>query len=213
MDVAPPPANQADGPQGPSDWNAEFDRQAEQVRAAAGEWAIRWSEPEGRFISAMLGLMQTHSRLVVSAQASLQTTMQTGKEQAAIEFAAARKLKEAVEALSTQTQTLQLLSVVEQENMVQRMMHETLPLFAQSLKGALVIRETAWNRAQQRRRYGVVGAIFLGVFVAGYALSAWSRHDAAAAMDRCMRNMVQGKGHTYCVMDLAMAPSPQGSGQ
>ena len=142
-------------------------------------------------------------------------TLQTGKEQAQIEFGAARKLKESVEALSAQTRNVHLLSVVEQENMVQRMMQETLPLFAQSLKGALVIRESAWNRAQQRRRAGLAGAIFLAVFIAGYALSAWSRHDAVTAMDRCMQNLVQGNGHTFCVVDLAMAapPSPSGGGQ
>ncbi len=207
MDMHPGEGDPADGPRSPTDWIAEFRRQAEEVRAAAEEWAIRWNEPEGRFISAMLGLMQTQGRLVVAAQASLETTMQLGRERSELEFAIARKLKELVEALGAQTRNVHLLSVVEQENMVQRMMQETLPLFAKSLKGALVIRESAWNRAQQRRRYGLAGAIFLAVFVAGYALSAWSRADTVAAMDRCMRSMVQGNGHTWCIVDLAM-PSP-----
>jgi hypothetical protein len=207
MDRVPGQDDPGGGPQGPTDWVAEFRRQAEAVRVAADEWAIRWHEPEGRFISAMLGLMESQARLVISAQASLQQTMQRGQQLAEVEFATARKLKESIEALSAQTRNVHLLSVVEQENMAQRMIQETLPLFASSLKGALVIRESAWNQGQQRRRYGAAGVLFLAVFAAGYALSAWSRQDAVAAMDRCMRAMVQANGHTYCLVDLAMAPS------
>jgi hypothetical protein len=207
MDEHPGADEAADEAKSATDWIAEFRRQAEEVRAAAEEWAIRWNEPEGRFISAMLGLMQTQSRLVMSAQASLHTTIQLGRDQAERELGAARKLKESVKALSAQTRNVHLLSIVEQETLVQRMMQETLPLFAKSLKGALVIRESAWNRAQQSKRYGLAGSIFLFVFIAGYALSAWSRHDTVSAMDSCVRTMVQANGHTYCVVDLAMPPS------
>ena len=179
------------------------------VRMAADEWAVRWNEPEGRFIVAMLGAMQTLSRLVVTAQASLAATASEARARAETELAAARELKRSVEAINTQSRNVHLLSMVERENMLQRMMKETLPLFADKLEGALVIREAAWNRDQRRRRYGLAGAVFLGVFMAGYSLSAWSRHDQVAAMDRCMTNLVQANGHIFCAVDLALAPSPQ----
>ncbi len=35
-------------------WLEEFKTRALAVKQAADEWAIRWNEPEGRFISAML---------------------------------------------------------------------------------------------------------------------------------------------------------------
>jgi hypothetical protein len=212
MDMHPAEGEPAGGPEGPSDWIAEFRRQCDLVRMAADEWAVRWNEPEGRFIVAMLGAMQTLSRLVVTAQASLAATASEARARAETELAAAREFKRSVEAINTQSRNVHLLSMVERENMLQRMMKETLPLFADKLEGALVIRETAWNRDQRRRRYGLAGAVFLAVFIAGYALSAWSRHDQVAAMDRCMTNLVQANGHIFCAVDLALAPSPQPQG-
>ena len=55
----------------PKDWAAEFRRQTEEIRQAAGEWAIRWQEPEGRFISALLGAIEIVGRLTVSVQSAI----------------------------------------------------------------------------------------------------------------------------------------------
>jgi len=202
-----------DGPEGdsqkPEDWIAEFRRQAEEVRAAADEWAVRWNEPEGRFISAMLGMMQAQSKLVMSAQASLQATMRLGRDHAEQEFRAARKLKESVEVLTAQTRNVRLLAVVQQENAVQRMIKETLPMFAESLKGALVIREARWNRRKARLGFAFSGIAFLAVFCAGYGLAIWSNRDRLAVYDRCLASTVPSSdGHVYCQFDTAMAAQP-----
>ena len=53
-----------------------------------------------------------------------------------------------------QARQVQIGVVVEREHMVQQMMTQTLPLFAEKLKGALVIREQGWNaKARDRRRH------------------------------------------------------------
>lgn len=105
-----------------------------------------------------------------------------------------------------QARNAQLAATVQQEDAVQRMIHETLPMFADRLKGALVIRESRWNRDKARRRHALAGLVFVGVFSAGYALCAWSDQDRLAAFDRCVAAPLQANGHTYCALDVAMAP-------
>lgn len=207
MDNHSPEGEPGGEPDGPADWIAEFRRQVAQVESAANEWAVRWNEPEGRFIAALLGAMQTFSRLVVAAQAGLAATAQEARSLAATELAQARELKRAVEGINVQARNVQLLSIVERENAVQRMIHETLPTFADRLKGALVIRESRWNRDKARRRYALAGLVFLGVFGAGYALCAWSQQDRLAAFDRCVAAPLEANGHLYCALDAAMAPA------
>ena len=207
MDIHAPEGDPVGEPDGPADWIAEFRRQVAQVERAADEWAVRWNEPEGRFISALLGAMQTFSRLVVSAQAGLAATAQEARSLAATELAQARELKGAVEAINVQARNVQLLSIVERENAVRRMIDETLPAFAERLKGALVIREFRWNRDKARRRYALAGLVFLGVFAAGYALCAWSQQDRLAAFDRCVATPLEANGHLYCALDTVMRPA------
>jgi hypothetical protein len=214
MDISPPEGEQPKVPEGPAEWIAEFRRQVALVEMAATEWAVRWHEPEGRFIAALLGAMQTFSRLVVAAQAGLEATAAHARSSAETELAQVRELKRAVEAVNVQARNVQLLSIVEREHAVQRMIDETLPMFADRLKGALVIRESRWNRDKARRRYGLAGLVFIGVFAAGYGLCAWSQQDRLAAFDRCVAAPLQANGHTYCALDVAMAPpaaSPGGS--
>jgi hypothetical protein len=101
----------------------------------------------------------------------------------------------------------QLAAVVQQENAVQRMIEETLPMFAERLKGALVIREARWNRAKARRGFALAGSVFLAVFCAGYGLSWWSSGAQLDAYDRCINApFASTDGHIYCRLDATNPP-------
>src|ERR1700753_211122 len=63
---------------GPKNWVADFRRQTDEIRAAAAEWAVRWNEPEGRFISALLGAIEMVGNLTASAQAAFEQTSREG---------------------------------------------------------------------------------------------------------------------------------------
>ena len=185
----------------------ELGRLMAEVRAAADEAEIRWQAPEGRFVTALLGVLRYHGRTAAAERSGLQDTLREGRQHVAREIEAARALYKSIEQLTNQTRTLHLLSVAEQETVLQRMMKETLPLFAEKLQGALVIRERRWNRRAEQRHYALAGLVALAVFVAGYGLCAWSDARAVAAMDRCLRSMVQSNGHTFCVVDEAFSPA------
>jgi hypothetical protein len=64
---------------GSKDWVAEFRRQTEEVRSAAAEWAVRWNEPEGRFISAMLGALEIVGKLTASVHGAFEQTSREGR--------------------------------------------------------------------------------------------------------------------------------------
>lgn len=107
-----------------------------------------------------------------------------------------------------QARNAQIAAAVQGETAVQRMIQDTLPMFADSLKGALVIREARLNHSKARRSFVLAGVVFLGVFGAGYGLSAWSDAGRLAVYDRCMASAFASKdGHVYCAVDLPGLPS------
>lgn len=190
------------------DWVAEFQRQTEAIRQAAGEWAIRWQEPEGRFVSALLGAIEIVGRLTVSVQAAIDASGKDSRAAAEAELARARELQQSAHHALTQARNLQLGAIVEQENVTIRMIDQTLPLFVERLQKVLVIREQRWNADVKRRRYALAGAVALGVFLAGFGLSWWQDSAAQAAMDRCLAHPLQAAGHYYCSIDsLYAAPA------
>jgi hypothetical protein len=195
-------------PTDPAGWAREFHAQVEAVEQAAREFAVRWDEPEGRFVAALLGVMQRLARIAAATRASMEATAQQAHTTTMAELESLRELRRSVEGVKAQTQAVQMLSALEREHAVQRMIERTLPLFAERLQGALVVREARWNAEQARKRYAIGGLVFLGVFLGGYGLSAWARHDQMALADECLRAVVQAGGHTFCVLDQALPPMP-----
>jgi hypothetical protein len=63
----------------PRDWVAEFRRQTEAIRQAGDEWAIRWQEPEGRFVSALVGAIEIVGRLAAGVQSSIDASARDGR--------------------------------------------------------------------------------------------------------------------------------------
>ena len=208
MDVIPP--GEPSSSEGPSatDWVAELRRQCEEVKLAAEEWAVRWNAPEGRFVSALLGTVEALGRVSVAVQGAIDRAAQQSRKAAEAELAQARELRGAAEAALRQVRNAQASLVVEHENVTLRMIEETLPMFAQRLQEVLVIREQRWNADVRRKRYAVAGAVALGVFLAGYALSSWQDSGQVAAVDRCLDQPLVYHGHYYCRIDSLFAPSP-----
>ena len=97
-----------------------------------------------------------------------------------------------------QARNAQINLEVAQEQAVQRMIKETLPMFARNLKEALVIREQRWNRDTAWRRYAAAAAVALAILVSGYALRTWGDRDQSPTLDWCLAHPMQGSGHIYC---------------
>lgn len=186
---------------GPKDWVAELRRQTEEIRKAGDEWAIRWQEPEGRFVSALLGAIEIVGRLTVTMQSSIEASAREGRAAAEAELAQARELQKAAQLALQQVRNLELAATAEQENLTVRMIDQTLPLFVERLEKVLVIREQAWNQGAKLRRCAIAAAATLGIFLAGFGLSWWQDGGRLAAIEACLTNPVQAAGHTYCRID------------
>ena len=213
MDTHPPDDIGGGAPKGPADWIDEFRRQCASVQHAAEEWAVRWHEPEGRFIAAMLGAVQTFSGLAISAQAAIEAASRDARASAQIELETARELARSAELALLQARNAQVLHMVESQNVEHRMIKETLPKFIQAMKGALIIRETRWNRRTESVRFSLAGLLLVGVFVGGFAACFWRDQDQVATASRCLATAFSSSGHVYCQLDgvLPQAAAPSGA--
>jgi uncharacterized membrane protein YbjE (DUF340 family) len=168
------------------------------VEEAAREWGLRWQEPEGRFVSALLGAIAMLGDLSRAAQGSIEAMARQHREAAALELAGAKEITRAAEVSLRQARQAQIALVVEKENLTLRMIKETLPLFVERLKEALIIREKRWNDDIKRRRLATAGLVTLGLVLGGYGLHMWQSWDATNALEWCLWHQLQGNGHIYC---------------
>jgi hypothetical protein len=182
----------------PDGWRAGFDRRMAEIDASLREWGVQWHEPEGRFISALLGAIAQLGELTSAGCGRMEETVRAARAAAQADLEQARELTRHAHASISQARNAQLLLHVERENLVSRMIKETLPLFAERLKEVLVIRERSWNSDVRRRRYAAAGAVVLAIFLGGYALRAWSESDRLAAFDRCLAHAQSAQGHYWC---------------
>ncbi|MGH7120588.1 MAG: hypothetical protein ACREFP_16635 [Acetobacteraceae bacterium] len=179
------------------------------MKEAAEEWAIRWQEPEGKLISALLGAIEVLGRVIASAQGAIEGAGRDVRQSAQTELAEVREMRRAVEVSLQQARNAELALVVHKEELTIRMINQTLPLFADRLHDALVIRERSWNAESRFRRYALVVGAVLGVFVFGYVLSAWQGDERIAAFDACLVRPLQAGGHFYCDIDSWFPPLPE----
>ena len=89
MDASPPEGGPERVGQSAPEWVEEFKRRSLEVQRAADEWAVRWQEPEGRFISALLGAVETLGRLAASGQAMIEVVARDSRAAAEAEYAQA----------------------------------------------------------------------------------------------------------------------------
>lgn len=119
-----------------------------------------------------------------------------------------RNLREAIEGANhvvrqgdfalRQARQMQTGLVVERQHLVQKMVDETLPMFAEKLNEVLVIREQGWNAKARDRRYAIAAAISVALLLVGYCLSWWQDSGQVAAFNRCIAHPVQFEGQLYC---------------
>jgi hypothetical protein len=196
--VTTPPPPEGDRPK---DWVADFRRQTEEVRLAAAEWAVRWDEPEGRFISALLGAVEIVGRLTASVQGAFEQTSKDGRVAAEAELLKAKELHRAAQLALTQIRNIELAAKAEHEAVAVQMMDQTLPLFIERLEKVRVIREQGWNKGVERRRYVTGGAVVLAIFLGGFGLARWEDHGVMARMGACLNHPILAGGHLYCQID------------
>ena len=168
------------------------------VEEAAREWGLRSDSREGKFVSAFLGTVSWLSRLSVSAHAGQQALSREQREAAATDLARVQEITRAANISLSQARNALIGLEVERENAIVRMIHETLPVFAERLQGALIIREKSWNEGQRFKRYALVATVTLGLVVGGYGWRAWQDTGATTVLDRCLSHAVEGNGRIYC---------------
>ena len=158
----------------------------------------RWLEGQAQALAGLAGLLDAQSLRFEELIGGIKSAADAELRKAAAATELANQAIKAGELTLRQARTAQIALAVEREGLVLRMIQETLPLFADRLKQALVIREQRWNNDLRRRRYAAAGAVALAVFLGGYALRAWSESDRLAAFDRCMAHAQLVQGHYWC---------------
>ena len=158
----------------------------------------RWLEGQAQALAGLAGLLDDQTIRFEELIGGIRTAADAELQKAAAATELANQAIKAGELTLRQARTAQIALEVERESLVLRMIKETLPLFADRLKQALVIREQRWNDDIRRRRYVAAGAVALAVFLGGYALRAWSESDRLAAFDRCLAHAQLVQGHYWC---------------
>jgi hypothetical protein len=176
------------------------------VQQAADEWAIRWNEPEGRFISALLTAMQTFSRLAVSAQATIEIAAQEGRASARADLERVRELARSAEIVLAQARAAQYHLHLSEQTLVSRLVNDTLPLFAQHMKEALVIRERRWNRDKGRQRMATAVAAALGLVMFGFVIRTALDWDRLALAESCAEHPIAAGQRVVCEIGASAAP-------
>jgi hypothetical protein len=182
----------------PASWEAEFQQQVAAVENAARAWGVRPDSLEGRFVSALLTATSSLGRLCAAALAGCEGLARENREAVERELAAAQEITRAAKAGLTQADVMLTVVQVEKENLVAKMIKETLPLFAERLKEALIIREKRWNDDVKRRRFATAGAVTLALVSAAYGVRAWQDDAVTGAFYRCLGHPLQASGHFYC---------------
>ncbi len=178
---------------------------AERLRQAGRDEGIEADGPLGQWLEAQVqallglaGVLQGQDDRVGELLGRIENT-------AGLEL---RNLREAIEGANhvvrqgefalRQARQMQAGVVVERQHLVQKMVDETLPMFAEKLNGALVIREQGWNAKARDRRYAIAAAISAALILIGYSLSWWQDSGQVAAFNRCITHPVQFEDQLYC---------------
>jgi len=180
-------------------WAGEFERLVADVEAAAEEWGVERGSVEGRFVSALLGTTRWLGRLCVAAQVRAEAVARGNREATERELAAAREITRSARAGLNQADIMLTVVQVEKENLVAKMIKETLPLFAERLKDVLVIREKRLNDNVKRHNFVTSGLAVLAVLAVGYGLHMWQTWDGMTAINWCVWHQLHATdGQTYC---------------
>jgi len=202
-DRAPPPS-ESEGEGAAPGSVAEFAGIRRTVEDAAREWGLRPDEPEGQFVSALLGAIGWFARLHEAAMQRLEAVASERAAVAKMQLDAAAELRRHADAALHQARTAMIQEEVIRETLVVRMIEQTFPMFAERLQKCLFIKEWVVNTGIRQRRFylnaGIAVAVVLGSYVAGrFDQPGPSR--AAAIGTYCDAKAFLSGGHFYCLMD------------
>ncbi|MGH7122006.1 MAG: hypothetical protein ACREFP_23935 [Acetobacteraceae bacterium] len=169
----------------------------------------RWLGGQAQALEALADVLDGQSSRFEEIVARIDAAADVEIRKLATAIEAARKLMKQGELALAQARNAELALVVHKEELTIRMIRETLPLFADRLHDALVIREHRWNRESLFRRYALVAGAVLGVFVCGYLVAAWQGDNRIMAFDDCVVHPIQSGGHVYCNIDSWFPRSPR----
>jgi hypothetical protein len=180
---------------------------AEGLIAAGHAEGIEPQGPLGQWLDAQAEALRALAEILGGQELRFEELMQDVRAAASVELeklgaatALANNVVRGGEVALRQARTAQISLQVEKENLTAMMVKETLPLFVERLKEALIIRERRWNDDVKRRRLATVGLVVVGLVFGGYAVHVWQAWDATSAFDWCWAHALPSSGRVYCDM-------------
>jgi hypothetical protein len=181
--------------------------------AEARREGIEPDGPLGRWLAAQAGALESLAFVLEGQGARVEKVLGDIDRAAAIELQkAAAALEQGKNVLSegkialAQARTAQYHLHLSEQTLVNKLVNDTLPLFAQQMKEVLVIRERRWNQDKGFQRMALAGVFAIVVFLSGFVVRTWVDWDELGVVDRCALHTSIAGGHTMC--DLTASASP-----
>ena len=169
--------------------------------------------PLGRWLAAQAGALESLA-FVLQSQADRADALLSGidvaaKAELAKAAAALEQGKKAIaqgEIVLAQARAAQYHLHLSEQTLVSRLVNDTLPLFAQHMKEALVIRERRWNQDKGRQRMALAGAMTLAVFLSGFVIRTAVDWDRLGLAERCAAHPISEGTRVVCEISPSAAP-------
>lgn len=169
--------------------------------------------PLGHWLAAQAGALESLAFVLQSqadrAEALLNGIDAAAKAELAKAAAALEQGKKAIaqgEIVLAQARAAQYHLHLSEQTLVSRLVNDTLPLFAQHMKEALVIRERRWNRDKGRQRMVLTGSMTLAVFLSGFAIRTVVDWDRLGLAERCAAHPISEGSRTVCEISASATP-------
>lgn len=159
----------------------------------------RWLDGQAKALRALGDVIDTQNARTDGLLAGIATA-------ANAEVAKTRAATEQARVALRQAQEAHAVTKAEREGAIKAMISETTPDFVKELRGALVLREQAWNEGVKRRRFFVASGVTLALFLCGYGLRAWSDMAAVGTLQACLARPLVDDGHVYCDVTSMQEP-------
>jgi hypothetical protein len=160
----------------------------------------RWLEAQAEALRALAEILGGQELRFEELMRNVSAAARAELEKLATATELGNNVVRAGEVALRQARTAQISLRVEKENLTAMMVKETLPLFVERLKEALIIRERRWNDDVKRRRLATAGLVVLGLVFGGYGVHVWQAWNATSAFDWCWAHGLPSSGRVYCDM-------------
>jgi hypothetical protein len=160
----------------------------------------KWLEAQAEALLALAETLNGHELRLSEQMNKITEAARTELQKLAAATELGNNVVRAGEVALRQARNAQIVLAVEKENLTRKMINETLPLFAERLKGALVIREKWWNEKVKRRQWAVAVLAAFGLSGFGYGMHVWQTWNGMSAFEWCWAHPLPSGGHVYCDM-------------